>query len=237
MFDNNIIKDMLIIVLVYIPPLAIYARFWREKDRSMLLLILISIVYLGTSIFTQNLGPFILVLLNIGFLKMTEEYNKYKFSLKEFKFFKGLKYSFYSYVITIFLASITLIVLEHFGIQQQKQDIVTWMADMDLVAFLITIPIAVVFAPVVEEFVFRWFFFEKLFRKRMGFLAGALLSSTIFAAIHYDIQAFPMILGIGIFNCYLIEKHGYWYAVFNHSVFNGVTVLALLLQKLGMAGI
>jgi len=236
MVDNNIIKDILIIVLVYVPPLAIYAKFWREKDRNMLFLVLISLAYLGASIFTQNLFPFILVLLNIGFLKMKEDYEEYKFSLKGFKFFKGLKYSFYSYAITILLAFFTAAVLDHFGIQQQKQDIVTWMADMPLAEFLVTVPIAVVFAPVVEEFVFRWFFFGKLFRKRLGFVAGALLSSLIFAGIHYDIQAFAMILGIGLFNCWLIEKHGYWYAVLNHSVFNLVTVLVLLLQKLGMAG-
>jgi len=236
MFDNNIIKDILIIAIVYIPPLAVYSKFWREKDRSMLLLVLISLVYVGASIFTQNLCPFILVLLNIGFIKMTEDYTKYKFSLKGFKFLKGLKYSFYSYAITIFLSFITAVVLDHFGIQQQQQDIVTWMADMPLAWFLVTIPVAVVFAPVVEEFVFRWFFFEKLFRKRIGFIAGALLSSMIFAAIHYDIQALPMILGIGLFNCWLIDKHGYWYAVLNHSVFNSITVFVLLLQKFGIAG-
>jgi membrane protease YdiL (CAAX protease family) len=236
MVDNNIIKDILIIILVYIPPLAIYAKFWREKDRNMLLLVLISLIYLGASIFTQNLFPFILVLLNIGFLKMTEDNEEYKFSLKGFKFFKGLKYSFYSYAITILLAIVTAAVLDHFGIQQQNQDIVKWMADMPLAEFLVTVPVAVVFAPVVEEFVFRWFFFEKLFRKRIGFVAGALLSSLIFAGIHYDIQAFAMILGIGLFNCWLIEKHGYWYAVLNHAVFNLVTVLVLLLQKLGLAG-
>lgn len=236
MTKGNIIKDLLVICLVYIPPLLVYSNFLRKKDRNVILLFLIGTLYIIMSIFTQNLLPFILVLLNIRFLKTTDDYETYNFRLGNLKIFRGLKYSFYSYAITICISIATLIVLNYLGIPQQKQEIVNWMAEMPLIQFLLTVPVAVIFAPVVEEFVFRWFFFEKVFKKRIGFWAGAFLSSFIFAAIHYDIQSFPMILAIGIFNCYLIDKHGYWYAVLNHSVFNSITVAALILQKLGILG-
>jgi len=202
-------------------------------DRSKLIIIIISVIYMTASVFTQNLLPFILVVFNIVYLhRENEDYERYNFNIKRFKFFKGLKYSFYSYFVTIVISAITLFVLSNFQIQFKEQEVVTWMVDMPLYKFIFAIPVAVIFAPVLEEFVFRWFFFERIFKKRLGIFYSAVLSSIIFAAIHYNLRAFPMIFWIGLFNCYLIERKGYWYAVFNHFVFNSVTIVVLLLQKL-----
>jgi uncharacterized protein len=234
MLDYELAKDILVFLILIIPPLLVYIRFWRDRDRSVVLLALISIVYIIAAIFTQNLMPFILVLFNIGFLKGTEEFKEYKFSLKGFKLLKGMKYSVFSYFVTILVAMVSISVMAYFGIQQQEQEVVKWMTDLPLDKFWIAIPVAVLFAPVVEEFVFRWLFFERLFKKRIGFISGAILSSLIFAFIHFNIQAFLMILWIGMFNCYLIDKKGYWYAVFNHLFFNSVTVFALLMSKINV---
>lgn len=232
MLDYELAKEILVFLLLVIPPLLVYIRFWRERDKSVMLISAISIAYILAAVFTQNLMPFILVLFNIALMKGTEEFEKYGFNLKGFSILEGIGYSMFSYLITILVAVASLSAMNYFGIQQQEQEVVKWMTGLPLDKFWIAVPIAVAFAPVVEEFVFRWFFFEKLFRKRMGFAAGALLSSLIFAFIHFNIQAFPMILWIGIFNCYLIDKKGYWYAVLNHLFFNSITVFALLMSKI-----
>lgn len=225
-------KEILVFLLLVIPPLLVYIRFWRERDKSVVLISAISTAYILAAIFTQNLMPFILVLFNIALMKGKEEFEKYGFSLKGFDFLEGIGCSLFSYLVTILVAIASVSVMTYFGIQQQEQEVVKWMTDLPLEKFWIAVPIAVIFAPVVEEFVFRWFFFEKLFRKRLGFASGALLSSLIFAFIHFNIQAFPMILWIGLFNCYLIDKKGYWYAVLNHLFFNSITVFALLMSKI-----
>jgi membrane protease YdiL (CAAX protease family) len=68
----------------------------------------------------------------------------------------------------------------------------------------------------------------------MGVYLAAFLSSTIFAVIHFSLNAFAVILWVGLYNCYLINKKGYWYAVFNHFVFNSITIAALLTEKLNL---
>jgi membrane protease YdiL (CAAX protease family) len=232
MLDYETAKDIMVFLLLIMPPLLIYIRFWRERDRSRVLIIAISIIYIIAAIFTQNLMPFILVLLNIALMKGREEFEEYGFGFKGFSLAKGIKYSVFSYFITILVAIVSLSLMTNFGIQQEEQEVVKWMTDLPIEMFWIAVPVAVVFAPVVEEFVFRWFFFERLFKKRIGLAAGAVLSSLIFAFIHFNVQAFPMILWIGLYNCYLIEKKGYWYSVFNHLMFNSVTVAALIMQKI-----
>ena len=232
MMNYETAKDVMVFLLLIMPPLLVYIRFWRERDRSRVLIFAISIIYIIAAIFTQNLMPFILVLFNIALMKGKEEFEEYGFGLKGFSLAKGIKYSGFSYIITILVAIVSLSVMANFGIQQEEQEVVKWMTDLPIELFWIAVPVAVVFAPVVEEFVFRWFFFERLFKKRIGLAAGAVLSSLIFAFIHFNVQAFPMILWIGIYNCYLIEKKGYWYSVFNHLVFNSVTVAVLIMEKI-----
>ena len=232
MFKLDIIKDVLVFSIVYVPPFLVFSKFWREKKKSNLLLVLIGIAYVITCIFTENLIPFIFVLLNMRYLKHRD--GPYEFDIRRFKFFNAIVSVVVFYLIAIGISIIETIILSNFRVELKQQEIVTHMANMSLNKFLIMIPVIIIFAPILEEFVFRWLLFEKIFTKRMGIYMAALLSSLIFAVIHFSLNAFPIIFWIGIYNCYLINKKGYWYAVFNHCAFNSVTVAALLLQKLSM---
>jgi|GEM_PF-288747 CAAX amino terminal protease family. len=259
MIKIDIIKDALVLLFVYIPPFIIFVKFWRERHKGKALLVLIGFLYIIISFFTQNLLPFILVIFNIKYLKSATnmydnfrneyysmnysrrgisskvrgDYERFKFSLKSFNIIIGIRLAFISYLITIFISAFETILLSNFKVEAKQQEIVTWMTTMPLGKFLIMIPIVVVFAPVLEEFVFRWILFEKTFRPRVGVYFAAILSSLIFACIHFNLRAFPLLVWIGLYNCYLINKKGYWYAVFNHFVFNFVTTTILLLEKLG----
>lgn len=259
----NIIKDILVFVFVYIPPLIVFSRFWKEYNRSKILLVIIQFLYTALSLFTQNLIPFIFVLINIRYIRsadnfcrlstsklitydstnekkhiisnrIREDYTKFKFSIKNFQFIEGLKVVAISYLITICISMIQTVLLSKFKVELKQQEIVTHMENMSLMSFFIMVPIVTIFAPIVEEFVFRWILFEKVFVKRLGVYAGALLSSIIFGFIHFSVNAFPVILCLGLCNCYLIHKKGYWYAVFNHFIFNSMTTLALFIEKLSL---
>lgn len=230
MFGLEIIKNILVFIIVYIPPLLIFAKFWRERRRNNLLLVLIGILYIVSSIFVENLIPFVFVLLNIRYIRYTSEFNE--FDIKNFKLIKALNLTIIFYIISIGISTIQTIILSSFKVQLEHQEIVTNMANMPLKKFLIMIPIVIIFAPVLEEFVFRWFLFKKIFSGRVGVYLAAFLSSAIFAVIHFSLNAFAVIFWVGIYNCYLMKKKGYWYAVFNHFVFNSITIAALLTEKL-----
>jgi membrane protease YdiL (CAAX protease family) len=260
----DIVKDFLVFLFVYLPPLIIFIRFSRERRRSTLLLVIISILYISISFFTQNLLPFIFVLLNIRYLRVAEnayysggrneyvspyelsihnkptissrvmgDYNRFKFSIRNFNLISAIIYTLTSYLITILISAVSTAIFSRINIETKQQEIVTWMTNMPLENFLIMIPIVIIFAPVLEEFVFRWLLFEKVFRPRIGIYLAAILSSVIFAFIHFNLRALPILIWIGLYNCYLINKKGYWYSVFNHFTFNFVTTMILLLQKLG----
>lgn len=229
---SNLVQDIIIVLITYAPPLIVFGWFWERMNRSRLLLFIISFFYLGISVFTQNLLPFVLVVIDIWYLKNEGwDYEIYNFNIRHVKFFKGIKYSFFSYFITLIITVGVSYAFTINNIPVKEQEVVTWMSGMSLHMFLLSIPVAVVFAPVLEEFVFRWFFYKKVFGRRLGIKLSAAISSVIFAAAHYNLMAFPIILWIGLYNCYLMEKKGYWYAVINHMVFNSVTVLIMLLSK------
>jgi membrane protease YdiL (CAAX protease family) len=232
MLDYEIAKQILVFLILMVPPLLVYIKFWRERDRNKVLIVLISIVYIAAAVYTENLMPFILVLLSIAYMKGREEYRGYGFSLKGFSILEGIGCAVFSYLITILVAIAAMSVMSYFGIKQEEQEVVKWMTDLPLKMFWLVVPMIVVFAPVVEEFVFRWFFFERLLKKRTGVVLGTLLSSLAFALVHFNAAAFAMILWIGIYNCYLIDRKGYWYAVFNHFFFNSITVFVLLMGKI-----
>lgn len=262
MIKIDIIKDALVFLFVYMPPFIIFAKFWRERHKGKVLLVLIGFLYIIISFFTQNLIPFIFVILNIKYLrsagkvhdifesqfvplcnmnntksrlssKFQGDYERFKFSLKNFNLIVAIRLTCISYLATILISVVETILFSNFKVEAEQQEIVTWMTSMPLSKFFIMIPIVIIFAPVLEEFVFRWILFQKAFRPRVGVYFASILSSLIFAFIHFNLRAFPLLVWIGLYNCYLINKKGYWYSVFNHFVFNSVTTGILLLEKLG----
>jgi len=189
------------------------------------------------SLFTQNFLPFIATTICIIGFKRSEiycrDYSKYNFSLRRFNIFKGLRYAIVSYIIVIVLGAVGMQVFDYFNVPVKEQEIVSIMIKVPLRTFIILIPVTVIFAPIVEEFVFRWLFFEKICKRRVGVILGAIITSLMFSATHFNLKSSFVIFGIGLFNCYLIHKKGYWYSVFNHMVFNSVSTFLILFQKLG----
>lgn len=242
------LQNFLIYIFLYIPPLIFFIRCCIKRRVNKLLLFGVGILYLTLAMFSQNFLPFILVLMNIRFIKSedngiitdgyenyfnsSKDYIRYNFNIKNFKFLNGIAYGALTYSSTIVANIIIVMVLQAYNINLNEQEIVRELSKGSLNQLLYMFPMMVLFAPIVEEFTFRWLLFEKILRPRIGIYMAAFISSIMFSLIHFNLRSFPVIMLIGIINCYFIDKKGYWYAVFNHLVFNSVTAVIMLLQKI-----
>lgn len=242
------LQNSLIFLFLYIPPLAFFIRSSLRRGINRFLLLIISLLYLLASIYTQNLLPFILVLINIRYIRydnsslytdgeinytnVSRDYISFDFDIKNFKLFKALKYASITYGITITVNVILTLLLYYYEVDLNEQEIVRELSTGSLKQLAFMTPIMVIFAPVLEEFTFRWLIFEKVFIPRLGVYASALVSSILFSLVHFNLRSFAVLMVISFINCYIIHRKGYWYAVFNHMVFNSVTVFIMLYQKI-----
>lgn len=235
--------NILVIILVFMVPLIVFAIDNQWKEHFKIRYIFFSIIYLILVFILPsmiaNILPFVLVIIilfkgrNEDFLR--NKYSSLKFSLKEFKLKKALLYSFISYFAVIIPVSmITQIVMKTLGLSMEKQQVVQMLGDYGLLKLLIVSPALVIFAPVVEEYVFRYVLFDRILRNKLkgkfGFIISATIVSILFALVHYNAFATGMLFAISFYNCYLIENKGYWYAVFNHFVVNMITTTALIVN-------
>ncbi|NEZ47559.1 CPBP family intramembrane metalloprotease [Clostridium niameyense] len=240
---TNGIKNILVYLIVYLPPIILFLKL-RNKKSNIFFKIIISILYIVLSIFTQNLLPFIFTVIDIIYLRKNyfegnyfgenmfcNDYLHYKFNGDDFNLVKAIKYSIFSLFSSIIIMLIFQLLFSMLKLKLKQQEVVTWMYNMPLNKFLIVIPVAVIFAPLVEEFIFRWLIFEKIFKSRLGIILAAVFSSVLFGVIHYNLRAFPILIWMGIFNCYLIHKKGFWYSVFNHFMFNFTNISIMFLDK------
>lgn len=86
-------------------------------------------------------------------------------------------------------------------------------------------------APIVEEIIFRGFIFAGL-RDQFGWKKSALISSLLFAVIHFQWTAFLPILILGLIFAYLYQRSGsIWPAIFMHLSSNAIALSAALLAS------
>jgi membrane protease YdiL (CAAX protease family) len=121
----------------------------------------------------------------------------------------------------------TLLLIHFFRLELVPQDIVvTYSHASLLLRLLLGLDIALI-APVVEEFVFRHFLYDKIFFPRMPRFVAALFSAGLFTILHFNVAGVPTFLGLGLLCTFLYEKKGYWAAVTAHSTSNIITLLLI----------
>ena len=91
---------------------------------------------------------------------------------------------------------------------------------------------AVAIAPIVEEFIFRFFIYGVL-KRYVGVLFGVILSSLLFAAAHAHLPSFVPLLVLG--TCFAIAYE--WsgsilVSMTMHSLFNSLTLTALAFPEI-----
>jgi membrane protease YdiL (CAAX protease family) len=90
--------------------------------------------------------------------------------------------------------------------------------------------LAGVFAPICEEMYFRGFVYPVL-RRRFGISAAVLITSCLFAAVHFDLVRFLFLALLGAFLAITCEKtRSLIPAVAAHSAYNLVSIILLLLH-------
>jgi len=120
-----------------------------------------------------------------------------------------------------------------FGGGSSKQSIVEFFSGSRTLAERIVIIIfAVAIAPIVEEFVFRFFIYGVL-KRYVGCLLGVILSSLLFAAAHAHVPSLVPLFVLG--SCFAIAYE--WsgsilVSMTMHSLFNAVTLVALAFPEI-----
>ena len=115
-----------------------------------------------------------------------------------------------------------------FGGDSSKQSIVEFFSGSRTIEERIMIIVfAIAIAPVVEEFVFRFFIYGVL-KRYFGWIAGVILSAGLFAAAHAHFPSFVPLLILG--SCFAIAYE--WsgsilVSMTMHSLFNSLTLIAL----------
>ena len=139
----------------------------------------------------------------------------------------------------LLLAAYPLILLANtitqrlFGSDSSKQNIVEVFSGSHTIAQRILIIIfAVAIAPVVEEFLFRFFLYGVI-KRYLGSFLGIIVNAVLFAAAHTHFPSFVPLFVLG--SCFTIAYE--WsgsilVAMTMHSLFNSVTLIVLAFPEL-----
>lgn len=118
--------------------------------------------------------------------------------------------------------------LQAFGVKVDPQDVVTMIMSAEPLALKgYMIFLAVVLAPVFEEFCFRGILFPVLM-KQMPVKAAAVVVSLIFSALHAHLPAFVPLLLVSLCLCRAYWRTGsLWVSIGMHMLFNGVNLAVM----------
>lgn len=235
-----IILDLIIIILVYCSPYIFYMYKMNSNNddfkifsfKNILFTLFYGLIILISPSMFANTLPFIMVIITIFVMKRNNDIDYAYYKFNELKISSAIKYSLIGYIISIVASMIWIGLLSLLKVNFKQQEVVSMLSDYDLITFIASIAPIVIFAPILEEFVFRFILFEKVFNKFLPKILSAILSSLIFSIIHFSLTAFLVLFTISMINCYLVEKKGFWYAVSLHTLVNFMTTISLLSQKL-----
>ncbi|NEU04762.1 MULTISPECIES: type II CAAX endopeptidase family protein [Clostridium] len=237
-----LIIDIFIILLVYFLPFIFfiyklgvdYKKFSIFSFKSIVMIIIYTLVVLLIPPMHANTLPFFAVVLVIMYMKneRDKDYFKYNFSIGNTNFILAFKYALFSFAISIIAALIWDIILKLIGVTAKQQDVVQILSDYTLLKFLISVPSTVIFAPILEEFVFRYLFFEKFLNKFIHPIISAIITSLIFALMHFSLSAFLTLFTLSLLTCYFMHNKGFWYSVSIHMMMNLITTVSIFISKL-----
>jgi membrane protease YdiL (CAAX protease family) len=119
-------------------------------------------------------------------------------------------------------------VLDFFNLPADPQDLVKQVDGMTFSpTFLLIVLLAVIIAPLSEEFLFRAFLYRGL-KSYMSPNLSAVASSLVFACMHFNWLSLLPLFILGIWLCRSYEKSGnIWVPIILHGLFNGNTLLIL----------
>ena len=127
-----------------------------------------------------------------------------------------------------FLASVLVaFVLKALGLEVREQE---WILQLlqDRQAVLRLVPWLVLIVPVSEEVFFRGYMFRWL-SERAGTPTGFAVSSILFAFVHFNLEGFPIYVGVGLIFAWVCRRSGGLLAPsIAHVVYNSIVLAAAL---------
>ncbi len=233
----DILKSISIILLLSIPPWVVFRGYVKNKMKRTWM-VLVFAVYMILTYFTQNFIPFVMVMIILFFNKKQQrdaewEENEESYYLRPLgkRKIEVLIYSLvFSVIIRLLSAVYALLLQQLLKIQPKPQEVINIFMKKGWGTVTILVLMTVVFAPVLEEFIFRHILYRNI-SKKTGRIWGAILSSLLFTLLHFNLAGTIAFFAVGVYNCYLYEKHGYRAAVLNHFIFNFSSTFFIVLIK------
>lgn len=209
---------MIGIFLIFLISLILFKKYGFQIWAKILVLFLIfTLVRIESGI----LAPAI-VFITFPFYWEKQKGNNYKKIIKEYGLqfkFKYLVYGLFGFFGVFFLVLISSLIFHFLGIndQQNVKEVVRSLP-------LISVPFAIFFAPVAEEFFFRGFLSKKI---------GILFSAIVFSLLHFaygSIVEIAVAFVIALFFSYLfIKTKSLWPSIIAHSFFNLIALVIMWL--------
>ena len=173
MFNNwyiEIIKMLSVLILLALPPYLALIRYSNLFRRKKYMWFLIFIPYVVATLFTQNLLPFIAVLVTLYFIKK----QKNEELLYHFRPLNGWRADIigiavlFKFAITI-LSVIYVFLLTKLGFKVESQEVIEMFMKAGWLQVIFLSITTVIFAPIVEEFIFRHMLYRGLKKKNKIF--------------------------------------------------------------------
>lgn len=132
------------------------------------------------------------------------------------------------FFLTLAFVGIVQILWQNFPYDQTQQ--VGFDSISTPVQYILAFLALVVVAPFVEELLFRGYFYGML-RKHIGFIASTLLTSIVFALVHFQWNVGVDVFALSLVLCYLREHTGaLWASIGLHMIKNSIAFCLLFLQ-------
>lgn len=113
--------------------------------------------------------------------------------------------------------------------EYHEQDLVLKIQELEISYELINIIVlAVIISPVLEEIYFRKLMYCSL-KKNLGVLWAGIITSFLFAVVHLNLYAFPVLFVLSIVLTIIYEKDNTIFSpVLLHAIFNSVMIISIL---------
>ncbi len=237
----DITHAIISIIVFIIINASIFSQLYRYflKKKKAWQVIILTLIYWSGAVFTENLLPFIgVIMLIYNYHLQSEDDSSYlrRDGTWDYSWISLLKISITTLIFKTFITiinSLYIICLNYFtGFEVKPQEIVMDFYQADFLIKSILFLFIVIFAPFVEEYVFRYFLYEKLFLPKMPMLYAAFFSALIFTIAHYDVGGIPSFFALALFCNYIYEKYGYFGAVTVHFIYNLSSIILLILIRM-----
>ncbi|HYF84493.1 MAG TPA: CPBP family intramembrane glutamic endopeptidase [Clostridia bacterium] len=215
-------------------PIFISLYKYVMKDLNPFAKITVCVLYWFFAFLTQELVPFIGVLILIFRVHRKSEnetqlrdINIWSIGYIDIAFVAGAALVFKIVISQLNRLYINIIDV-YLGISAKPQEIVGEFVDGELYYKVMLFVLVVVLAPFVEEYIFRYYIYDKLLLPRMPAVVAAIISSALFTLLHFNVSGIPTFLGLGLYCTFMYEKKGFYGAVITHVVSNLVTAAFLM---------